>query len=891
MAPLIRVGAAVGLVFLLGTPVVSYSQPSAIAPLPTEIHALGLSTSDNNLLAQSAKEYSEADKSRLRGLVRSLASSAPWKAEVLGRKWAEGLKKISIDLSDGDGTRFLKAMVGSFEHDETKCHLGSRIAAFTQAIDSGHDPAPPITSALAASDARCVGIQSTSKASLAFLTVPTLADQDVELLMLGPNFGRVSGLPHLRSGRWILWCAAVPVNARVLAIVRQISSSPSGAPAPVVPYVLPLVASTDAAVGPRSPACMDVSRLRTSDGATVLLNGIDVGRTSEAVELLQPEKGATVQVLDAEHKQVFTREISASRMVGGIGCAPVEGDSTAPSKKTVMVVVTTGSESCAREGVDGLKIRGEIESVLSDRYETSGVDVTEVLKTVTDVQGILTSLGAAGTAVPPPQATDWTADVARGLRDVGFSLAFNVDVRCVRPPGGDVQYTVAGQRIDLDALAEAARRESREQRMDSMRRVLTSDVETQTGDQTLQGLIEVTTGQLFGLPYVRLMNGAAADWMQPDVRLTIESLVPADSKDGWTADMQARRITKPADQVACRNVTDHNALRATGPADAPADGAGFWNKSADAYPVVSPSSERTDVRRDRRPTSDPRSHMGRVDFTLPFYPVEPGQYAVRIAVHPAHRPKEIAAQIDLCPTITEPSYSLWTELDHFENFKLPRAWAVTTTSSYLLAGAQRHTSDTYTFGGLLGFGYSVYSADGPPSWSDIGLSAPPDASNGQPGAVTYGTDGTLPLTWTRISLAGALQFERRVIRLADLVPGSWFLSRWWHRLIQESSLRASGFYLSLMPLIDLGWYQTSGIPSGLREVKGGSDRPFDVDGSIIVGLTYRVSLTDHQMLSLGFRGGWLGFDDWGGFDPRRRVHIIYDNWLAWGLTFGFGWSP
>jgi hypothetical protein len=90
-----------------------------------------------------------------------------------------------------------------------------------------------------------------------------------------------------------------------------------------------------------------------------------------------------------------------------------------------------------------------------------------------------------------------------------------------------------------------------------------------------------------------------------------------------------------------------------------------------------------------------------------------------------------------------------------------------------------------------------------------------------------------------------------------------------------------------MPLVDLGWYSTDGIPAGLSHLKGGSSHPFDVDGSVAAGLGYKLTLSDHQLLSVGFRVAWLGIDDF----HNSRATLTYDNRFMWGFSVGFGWSP
>jgi hypothetical protein len=881
-------------------------QPAAAA-LPMEVQTLGLSSSDEALVAAPPAGASALQKRRVRGLMRSLAASAPWKAEVLSRTWGAALSELPVDPQDpnqpDDPNRQamakLREMTIRLAKDGRGCApLRRSLDQFVKDIDAGRQPAPPITAAQAsASRGDCADGQIAARNQV-FLTIPARPNQTVALLVLGPTFRMISELPHfsgVAAGRWTLFFAAVPVDARVLVIVRPEGSPASAGAVPAVPYVQPLSAHEDNYVTPEKPSCLDLSRLSTDPGATLFVNGTAIPPDTDTVELLQPGSGATVQVFEAgppgsgQRKQVFTRELAAARMAGALSCTLVEGDATASSKKMVLVAVTTGGTSCAEEGVDPQKIRAQIEDLLPEsRYETRGANVTDVLKTVSEVQSILTSLGAGGTAGQPAEpAADPTADVARGLRDVGFSVALTVDVRCIRPAGGDVQFTVVGQRIDLDALTRAARQESRKQRMDSMSRVLTSQIETQIGAQTLRGLLLATVGRLFRLPYLRLTNGSTADWQRADVRLNIEALIPGQPKETRRAEMQARKIVEAAERVECGNVNDLNAVRTAGAAKAPVEDKPHWTEGHDVALAAShfPGPAAADA-------GDPEAApMAGTAFTLPFFPVEPGQYAIRIRLlDGAEKP---VSELNVCATIEEAAYVLWSELDHFENVaRIGRLWpGVSMTTSYLLVGAQRHTSETYSLGAMVGFGYSFYQASGPPDWSGVAHAAQAGDPAARLGAVMFNQDGSLPLSWTRVSIAGALQFERRMLRLADLVPDYFRLAGWWRGLIQRSPLRASAFYLSLMPLIDLGWYTTGGIPGGLGELKGSTAYPFDVDGSLILGLAYKVGLTDHQLLSVGAQVGWLGFDDLGNADPRRRGRITYDDWLAWGLTVGFGWAP
>jgi hypothetical protein len=109
--------------------------------------------------------------------------------------------------------------------------------------------------------------------------------------------------------------------------------------------------------------------------------------------------------------------------------------------------------------------------------------------------------------------------------------------------------------------------------------------------------------------------------------------------------------------------------------------------------------------------------------------------------------------------------------------------------------------------------------------------------------------------------------------------------------VQESRLRASAFYVNATALVDVGWYSVETIPVGLRDIRGGAQKLFDVDGSLLLSLLFKAHLSDGQSVALGFRAGWLGFDDWGGLDKRRQARITYDNWLSLGVHVGFGWHP
>jgi hypothetical protein len=725
----------------------------------------------------------------------------------------------------------------------------------------------------------------------------------VVLQILAPTFRWLDHLPRValdqvpgrlvegrpQAGGWVIFFAAVPRDARVLVMVRpDPSTAEKRDTESVIPSVRMVRARSDNELLPDRPACLDVSRLG-HDGGSIFVNGRRLGPGTETVTLLRADEGATVHVLGRpdEARPRFVREISGARLVGRETCTVLEGDATMSSRKTVLVSTTAGA-GCTEAGIDPLKLRAEIERLLpKETYETSGANLADLLKIV---DGFQASLKALGSGPLSDQAFDTTADIARGLRDVGFSIALTVDLRCIAEPGREIQFTVVAQRIDLDAVAEAARKESRKDRVESMNHVLSSQIETQQGTETLRGLLGAAVSRLFDLPYLRLTTGSGADWQRPNVKLAFEGWVDGQAGVHWTAKLEARKIDDSDTQalVQCHDVSEENVVRRAGASAAPTLGKRHWVEQTDVTLKAASGAA---------PAAKAPTSLSRAEFVLPFFPVEPGLYAVHASLAPpsTQQPSEAPegasssgatdVRVDVCARIEESPYAFWTQLTHLEGLLgHRRAWPdVRSTTTYMLFGAQRYASETRTVSALVGLGYSFFEAPAPAGWSDLARSREtPGTVTGGP-ALVFDASGNSPLKWTRLSLAASLQFEWRLIRLADVTGNAW-----WRGYIQRSWARTSAFFVTFAPLIDLGWYIADGVPPDLRLNVA---HPFDVDGSFLGGLSYRVLLSDHQILSLNVGVGWLGFDDLGSSDARRRSQITYDNFFAWSFGVGFGWSP
>jgi hypothetical protein len=836
------------------------------SPRPAWVWPLELRAEDEALVEGLSDGSSEKDKVRARAMVRSLAAAAPWKARVIAERKG---RLLSGPPQDGDRAPAQAAL----ERITKKLSLPAacpaarrRLVDFVNGLEKGGSPLPIESEVLAT----CGAPTAPLGPEVRILTIPSRRDETVSVLIMGATFRWITGLASVTIRNRVLSFVAVSTRDLVL-ISKGESAEPGAFHLPRVPAAERVLVDGDSAAPLREPACLDLSRLKISDGSTVFIDGFEVTNAPSA-ELSLPTAAANLQVFDRSANLVLGRKIPASEL-GGLNCTTIDEDATSPAKKTVLVFVTNGGRSCAEVGVDPLKVRTQVEEILRPRYETRGIEVVEMLEAVADVRGALKVIGD-GSQGGAGQSGDLSgsADVARALQDVGFSLALTLDVQCTRTAGGDVQYTVAGRRVDLDGLVEAANHNERSLRMDAIGQVLSSQIETQTGEQNLRGLLEATVGRLFHMPYVRFANGGSDNARRGDIHFRIEA---ASGASRVKTQLFARPVRED-DGGLCTNLADLNAVRSTKPVPVPSvQGSGGWVETRDSNP-------------DRETPSPTELALSGVD--IPFYPVEPGQYFLEVTVSDGNPPGKDtvpAVTTHRCVTVAEASYALAFELDHVGGLARGRIWqGETTSTTYAFGGVTRHMTEAYGFGLLAGLGYSIYEANGPPSWSDIPRSAsssvPATSSAASSG---FASDGTMTLGWTRISIAVALSFELRLGRLADLVPGCW------RHGIQSSMFRASGVYVGVTPLLDLGWYFPGSIPGGLKDFRGSAGHPFDLDGSALVSLFYKLNLPDGQVLKIGLQAGWLGFDDWGRSDARKQAHITYDNWLSWGPQIGFGWSP
>jgi hypothetical protein len=875
----LRAGAvliAVGLSFCVSSARAAQSGDQKTAALKRSawLWPLGLSAKDQELLLGLGATSGDEDKLQARELLLTLARSVPWKAQVVARQVGSALGLAADQEAFDRSQKPLQDLTARIKGSAGCPKLLDRVEHFLAELESGNSPLAPLGSedvTSACSGRIKAGIEKLDP-TMRVLTIPARGDQQVEVLVLGASFALIR---HLESvpvkGRNVSFLAA-PLDAHVLVMTSAIGQpGPSQVPGPEVVFV-------DGDVYSHLPllACIDLSRMQTSEGAVIFVNGVAISREASSVSIPRAQDGANLQVFDSKGQQVFHRELARQQLEGSRTCTLVEDDASVSSKKTVLVNVGT-TDACSELAIDSFKIRAQVMKLLSPVYETRGVEVLDALKTVANVQVGLFSLIQGTSAAGVASSSTQSADVARALEDVGFSLALTLDVRCADTVDKEKQFTIIARRIDLYALADAADREERSRRMDAMGKVISSEIETQRGEQSLYGLIQATVGRLFDLPYVRFADDETDDLRRGDVVFHVEAGL---TTPNTRAEMFARLADKDETRAACASVADYSAVRSTQVPSLPkADRSSGWPESK---PL---ETSRSDLSGSAAADEARQLRLGTVD--IPFYPVEPGHYLVELQVK--SKSDVVLASTARCVHIIEPKYSLAIQIDHLWATSLGRAWQnedVSTT--YLMAGVDSHKDESYAYGLRAGLGYSVYTASTPPSWSDISksVSATTPAQSQLPGGVVFAPDGTANLAWTRVSLAGAFSFEWRLARLAYLFP-----SDAWRQWIQSLSVRASGFYLGVTPLIDFGWYLVGSLPSGLTNLRGNGSRPFDVDFSVMLRLFYKVNLPEGQILSLGAQVAALGADDWGRYRSNSAADITYDGWLAYGLVVAFGWAP
>lgn len=848
-------------------------QTIAAAARPAWLWPLGLSAGDEELLRSLSAKAAAEEKRRTRQLLLTLVRNAPWKAEVVVDHVRAALALSAADETFDRAQKPLQDLTTRMKDTRGCSKLLGKVEYFLSGLESGGWPLPPLQSEDVAGACGKLAKAETPKLdpTMRVVTIPVRGDQRVDVLVVGASFARLRQLETVPiKGRNVSFLAA-PLDAYVVVMTSAAGeSAPIQGPGPEV-----LLVDGDIYSHLFSPACVDLSRLVTSKGANIFVNGGAV-EAGASVNVRRAQDGANIQVFDQKGTRVFLRELSRQQLEGSRSCTMVEDDASASSKKTVLVTVAT-ADACSDLAIDSFKIRAQVMNLLSPTYETRGVEVLDALKTVANVQSGLSSLIQGTTAGGAESASDGNADVARALQDVGFSLALTLDVRCAHATDAEKQFTIIARRIDLHGLVDAADRQERSRRMEAMGKVITSEIETQRGEQALRGLIETTVSRLFALPYVRFVDDQSDDLPRGDIVFHVEAGLTAPKS---RAEMFARLADKDEARSTCSSVADYNAVRSTQtvsfPTDDPASG---WTESKPLE--MSPPDPSGSL----APDEAAKPQIGTVD--IPFYPVEPGYYLVDLRVK--NHAGDLLQHTSRCVHIVEPKYSLAIEVDYLRGMSWTRAWQNEIMSTtYLLGGIDIHKDESYAYGLRAGLGYSVYGASTPPSWSDISksVSATTPVQSQPPGGLVFASDGTANLSWTRVSLAGAFSFEWRLARLANL-----FCWDAWQRKIRSSSLRASGFYFGVTPLIDFGWYVVGSLPTGLTNLRGGGAQPFDIDASILLHLFYKANLPEGQILSLGVQVAALGADDWGRIGPRSAANITYDGWLALGLVVAFGWSP
>jgi hypothetical protein len=881
--------------------ITAQASPTSSEPRPPWVWPLGLSVQDESLVLGLSATSPESNKRRARQIILELAGKAAWKARAV----VDDLRKREIDLSENGGSNSVEVAQTRLNAISSKFSTGAcakfreRADRFLSALDTVGTPTPIEADEIG----KACGLPKLDLGSVRVVTIPTRDSDEVTTVVLTPLY-RVATPASVRVGHRSLLFLAVAPASRVLVITEDAQGS-SGKSIRV-PAAEALLADADVAARSWQPACVDLFGLKTSAGAQISVDGFPVDK-SRPVELIQSAMTSVLQVFNPMGHRILRRDIPSSQ-VGGLNCTSIDQDATESSKKTVLVFVSTSGTSCSDLAVDPVKIRAQVDQMMKGQFDTRGIEVVEVLKTVANVRTTLMSFGSgSATNSGQVEGLSGSADVARALQDVGFSEALTLDVRCERRADNEVRYAVAGRRIDLDGLVDAADRDERETRMQALGGVLTSQIETQSGEQSLRGLLQATVGRLFQIPYVRFANGGTERAARGDIHFELEASF-------WGERAKTRMFARPineSERLLCADLDDLNSVRSSPGLNEPAfaepafrkdDGSWTDSKTSDLKPLADASETGRSTDEEKGGSSDkpslrpspsaPGSGLGATSVEIPFYPVEPGEYRIYVEVSgdgPIRPGEQTHAPVSTsrCIEVAEPSYSLAFELDHLGGVSWGRMWqGESMSTTYALGGVARHTNEAYSFGMLAGLGYTVYGANGPPSWANISQTTP-GGGLGASGAtgVTFAPDGTLSLGWTRISMAVALSFEIRIWRLADVVPSCWRYE------VQSSKFRSSGIYLGLTPLIDLGWYFTGSIPQGLQDFRGNADHPFDVDGSALFSVFYKLNLPEGQVLKLGIQAAWLGFDDWGRGDSRRAAHITYDNWLAWGPQIGFGWSP
>jgi len=752
-------------------------------------------------------------------------------------------------------------------------HLRRPFAQYERALQRGQAPAPPLSVQLVedalAKDEACTRGQpelpdlDATRAALpryAFLAVYGRSGDDVTALVGGPT-------PEIRSGAAAadmagrrVFLLAIPRGEPVVVRLRHAAGA-------LPDYWSMSMGGDDVRSSEQRGAagCLDLVSVDIDARSAILVDGVPVMRRT--LYLPAEEAGLPVDhevLVVRDDKVLFRQLVDGKSLANANRCEEIAADLRASPKQKVLLLVRS-SDVCPQAGLDATRVRKRVDALLSQTglYQTSSMQLAELLRAVTDMDNLLQSLG--GKAIGAPRGEAGSAAVVEGtaqeLRRQGIDMALAIGLTCTAAGAGQWDYTVVAQGLSVRELFDAPAEPS----PDELSGALRSEVQTVHDEWQLEESVEACLARLLRRSYLRFTDDEGTGEFASSLTFTFETYLPESSAAQHEAAMQVKEVATSDERQQCGKLQADRELRSgNAPArDAIKDPA--WIKTV-SFAI------------DVGEAGNTASRLG--VFSIPFHPVNPGLYLVRVTVD-----GESGPQSRRCVNVPGNRLSVSVMAAFNSGLSMFHDWKTDQTEMSYGAGIFSWDVDEIGSPGLMvGYGRAEHAATAPSSWSNVGASRPP-GMGGTKDTVVFQPDGTLSVAWRKTSLLIGGTYALKLFSTYAAMPGSYLKSA-----VQESRWRASGFFLRGIALLDVGWIDAGGVPPALTDVLGSATSSVDLDIDLFLQLEFSIRLPGSQRFYVGANGGILGVDDLGSLGSRKTARLIYDARLSMGLAVGFGFG-
>jgi hypothetical protein len=636
---------------------------------------------------------------------------------------------------------------------------------------------------------------------------------------------------------------------------------------------LPVGDSTPYETGPRQQECVNWDVRLPSGPADpdvhydILFDGELM--TKDTVTVAAPMKPGD---LTQHNLAVVRRSASAVQFLADVpidsgtlsptGCFPIRLDLTKsdPSKGDVAVLGPTVDASCLQSGVDAQTVRRHMGQLLGE-FGLTTRDPRAMADAVTQYADLVTSLSTLGAA--PVGASPGRRDTTRQLGDgaaetlrQGFTAILSVGLTC-----NAQRSTAFALRTTLVDLAEFGNTRDLTTGIDISKDVRT-DVQVFDGVADLENAIRASLSKVYLRPYVLLDAAPSAHGFFTQNHESVRVFVPgrgvANAEDtageGYVVRVEARRFEREEDAFhVCGVLAAASRLHGEGP------GREIWDQLPHARSIA--------VRRGVAPKEGTESA-----YDIAWEPYLPGRYLLRATLEREGVPEAVPAF--RCTDSADGPLKVELAAGYSLNIAPPMNSAARSESlaySHFMISVSAPTAphSPFLLGVAFGFANALHTQSAPPSWQ-LSTSAPTPAP-------TFDSSGGLPLSWTRRSVQVGPQFGYFAAAPFCVVPD----------VTCSRPQRSIGLLGRVIPVLDVGGFDTSGIPAGLQPLAAtGRGVSFEISTFLQAGITGRLDQQKevHLLVNLGLLS-WPDYFRSGDRSSSLRT-LSYEPNVTLGLLLG-----